>query len=52
MRQAAELVDKGTSLHTTLTECIDGMSAANLRRAHAMVETGATVGKVVLEYVM
>ena len=47
LRQAAELVDKGT-LHTTLTERIDGIHAANLRRAHATVETGSTIGKVVL----
>jgi NADPH:quinone reductase-like Zn-dependent oxidoreductase len=47
LRQAAELVDKGT-LHTTLTERLDGIDAANLRRAHATVETGATVGKIVV----
>jgi len=47
LRQAAELVDKGT-LHTTLTERIDGIDAANLRRAHATVETGSTIGKIVL----
>ena len=43
----AELVDKDT-LHTTLTERIDGIDAANLRRAHATVETGSTIGKIVL----
>jgi NADPH2:quinone reductase len=47
LRQAADLVDKGI-LHTTLTQRIDGIDAANLRHAHATVETGATVGKIVL----
>ena len=47
LRRTAELVDKGT-LHTTLTECMDGINAANLRRAHAAVETGSAIGKTVL----
>ncbi|WP_433294136.1 zinc-binding alcohol dehydrogenase family protein [Actinoplanes sp. CA-030573] len=51
LRQAAELVDKGV-LHTTLTERLHGMNAANLRRAHATVETGSAIGKVVLDYAM
>lgn len=47
LREAAELVDKGV-LHTTLTERIDGINAANLRRAHGIVESGAAIGKTVL----
>jgi zinc-binding alcohol dehydrogenase family protein len=47
LRQTAELVDKGT-LRTTLTERIDGIDAANLRRAHAAVETGSAIGKTVV----
>ncbi|WDZ82844.1 zinc-binding alcohol dehydrogenase family protein [Micromonospora cathayae] len=47
LRQVADLVDKGV-LHTTLTTRIDGIDAANLRRAHALVESGGTIGKIVL----
>jgi NADPH2:quinone reductase len=47
LRRIAELVDKGT-LRTTLTERIDGINAANLRRAHATVESGSAVGKTAL----
>ncbi|WP_233625031.1 zinc-binding alcohol dehydrogenase family protein [Actinoplanes sp. ATCC 53533] len=47
LRQAAELVDKGV-LHTTLTERIDGVNAANLRRAHGIVERGSAIGKTVV----
>ena len=47
LRQAAALVDQGV-LHTTLTERIDGITAANLRRAHASVESGSAIGKTVV----
>jgi NADPH:quinone reductase len=47
LRQAAELVDKGV-LHTTMTERIDGIDAERLRRAHALVEQGSSIGKTVL----
>jgi NADPH:quinone reductase-like Zn-dependent oxidoreductase len=47
LRQVAQLVDKGV-LHTTLTERIDGVNAANLRRAHGIVERGSAIGKTVV----
>ena len=47
LRRVAELVDEGV-LHTTLTRRFDGITAANLREAHAAVEGGATIGKIVL----
>jgi NADPH2:quinone reductase len=47
LASAAELFDKGT-LRTTLTSQIDGITAANLRAAHAAVESGSTIGKTVL----
>jgi len=47
LREAAQLVDKGV-LHTTLTERIDGVNAANLRRAHGIVERGSAIGKTVV----
>jgi NADPH:quinone reductase len=47
LAQVAELVDKGV-LRTTMTERIDGISAATLREAHAAVEKGSSIGKTVL----
>jgi alcohol dehydrogenase len=43
----ARLVDAGT-LKTTLGEVLGPINAANLRRAHAAIEGGHTVGKLVL----
>ncbi|RKH33610.1 zinc-binding alcohol dehydrogenase family protein [Corallococcus praedator] len=43
----ADLVDAGT-LKTTMVQDFGPITAANLRRAHAAVETGRTVGKIVL----
>ncbi|WP_127531770.1 zinc-binding alcohol dehydrogenase family protein [Paenibacillus kobensis] len=48
LNELAELVDSGT-IRTTLTEKLSPINAANLRRAHAIIETGRTLGKVVLE---
>ncbi|WP_455015767.1 zinc-binding dehydrogenase, partial [Kingella oralis] len=47
LAKVAQLVDEGR-LHSTATQTIDGINAANLRRAHQMVERGDMVGKVVL----
>jgi NADPH2:quinone reductase len=47
LREVAGLVDKGV-LHTTMTTRLDGIDAANLREAHRLVESGATIGKVVV----
>jgi len=43
----ARLVDSG-GLRTTLSEVLGTINAANLRRAHAALEGGHTVGKLVL----
>jgi NADPH2:quinone reductase len=43
----AELVDAG-ELQTTLAECLSPINAANLRRAHELIERGSMIGKVVL----
>ncbi len=43
----ATLIDEG-QLVTTLNEVIRPIDATNLRRAHAMVEQGRSIGKVVL----
>ncbi|MBM7492823.1 zinc-binding alcohol dehydrogenase family protein [Micromonospora luteifusca] len=47
LEQTARLVDDGT-LRTTLTNQLGPINAANLRQAHAMIETSATMGKIVL----
>jgi NADPH:quinone reductase len=48
LNQAARLVDAGT-LKTTLSENFGRIDAANLRRAHALIESGRAKGKIVLE---
>ncbi len=45
--RVAQLVDDGT-LKTTLSEEFGAINAANLRRAHALLESHRSVGKIVL----
>ena len=44
----ADLIDTGV-LRTTLAERFGTINAANLKRAHALLESGASRGKIVLE---
>ena len=46
--EAAALFEKGT-LRTTMTTTLTPINAANLKRAHAMLEGGHVIGKIVLE---
>ncbi|HBX56253.1 zinc-binding alcohol dehydrogenase family protein [Pseudomonas sp. UBA2684] len=48
LERVAELVDAGV-LKTTLGEHFGTINAANLRRAHALLESGTAKGKIVLE---
>lgn len=48
LEEVSRLVDAGTLLPTAGTP-LGIISAANLRRAHAALESGATIGKIVLE---
>jgi zinc-binding alcohol dehydrogenase family protein len=48
LERVAELVDAGT-LKTTLGEHFGSINAANLRRAHRLLESGTARGKIVLE---
>jgi NADPH2:quinone reductase len=48
LSETAELVDRGT-IRTTMTTNLGRLTAANLKHAHAQVESGTTIGKVVLE---
>ena len=49
LNRVADMVDAG-SLRTTLGEHYGTISADNLRRAHAHIESGRAVGKIVLEH--
>ncbi len=48
LNYVAQLVDSG-SLRTTLSESFGPINAANLKRAHALIESGQAKGKIVLE---
>jgi len=48
LNRVAELIDAGV-LKTTVGEHFGRIEAANLRRAHALIESGKAVGKIVLE---
>ena len=48
LTQVARLVDEGV-LQTTLNTNLGRISVDNLKRAHAMLESGTTIGKVVLQ---
>ncbi|MGA0586756.1 zinc-binding alcohol dehydrogenase family protein [Dyella sp. KRB-257] len=46
--ELADLIDAG-ALRGTMREHYGTINAANLRRAHAQLESGSTIGKIVLE---
>jgi zinc-binding alcohol dehydrogenase family protein len=48
LNRVAELIDAGT-LRTTFGEHFGTINAANLRRAHELLESGTAKGKIVLE---
>lgn len=48
LNEVAQMVDAGL-IRTTLAENLGPINALNLRRAHALVESGSLRGKVVLE---
>ncbi|MFC5067874.1 zinc-binding alcohol dehydrogenase family protein [Flaviflagellibacter deserti] len=48
LNAVSELVDKGV-IKTTANERLQGINAANLKTAHAKLESGRTIGKIVLE---
>lgn len=48
LNEVARLVDAGL-IRTTLAERLGIINAANLKRAHALIETGKARGKIVLE---
>jgi len=48
LTRVGELVDQG-SLRSTVTDSLGVINAANLRKAHALLESGHSKGKLVLE---
>ncbi|MBR9830301.1 MAG: zinc-binding alcohol dehydrogenase family protein [Oceanospirillales bacterium] len=48
LNEVAELIDQGV-LKSTLGANAGSINAANLRQAHEKLETGSTIGKIVLE---
>ncbi|WP_118952567.1 zinc-binding alcohol dehydrogenase family protein [Taibaiella helva] len=49
LNRVAGLLDEGV-LRTTLTETLDGLSAANLKTAHHQLESGSMIGKLVIRF--
>jgi NADPH2:quinone reductase len=49
LNQIAERIDVGT-LRTTVAKRLQPINAATLRQAHALVESGRTIGKIVVEH--
>lgn len=47
LNEVSELVDKGT-IKTTFSDDFGPINAANLKRAHALIESGTAKGKIVL----
>lgn len=47
LNRVAQLIDEGV-LRSTVTEYFGNINAANLRRAHALLESGTARGKIVL----
>jgi len=49
LNEVAKLLDNGT-LKTTLNQTLKGFTVENLKEAHRLLESGKTIGKVVIEY--
>jgi len=49
LNELAKLLDNGT-LKTTLQQTLKGFTVQNLKEAHRLLESGKTIGKVVIEY--
>ena len=48
LNEVARLIDQGV-IRTTVGRVLAPINAANLREAHALVEGGRSIGKVVLK---
>lgn len=48
LNEVSRLIDEGT-LRSTMTQRLSPINAANLKQAHALIESGKALGKIVLE---
>lgn len=48
LNEVARLIDQRT-LRTTLSQVLSPINSANLRQAHALLEQGSVIGKLVLK---
>ena len=48
LNRVADLIDSGKII-TTLNQVLSPINASNLRQVHAQIESGTTIGKIVLE---
>jgi NADPH:quinone reductase-like Zn-dependent oxidoreductase len=48
LNDVGDLIDKGV-LRTTMDQSLGAINATNLKRAHALLESGKSRGKIVLE---
>lgn len=49
LNEIADLLDNGT-LKSTLKETLIGLSAENFKKAHEMLESGKTIGKIAIKF--
>lgn len=49
LNEVAGLLDEGI-LQSTLNTTLQGFTVANLKQAHALLESGATIGKIVIRF--
>ena len=49
LNKVAELLDAGI-IETTHTQTLHGLTADNFKQAHAQLESGTTIGKLVIQY--
>jgi NADPH2:quinone reductase len=49
LNKIADLLDSGV-LKTTLKETYNGLSAENLKKAHQLLESGKTIGKIAIKF--
>lgn len=49
LKQIATLIDEG-KIKTTLTQTIEGFSVESLKKAHKIVESGKSIGKIAIDF--
>lgn len=49
LNKVADLLDEGV-LKTTLNQTLNGFTAANLKSAHELLESGKTIGKIAIKF--